>query len=131
MHTILRLILLALGGLFVLIGLNFLFDPVTSAANFGLDPEGTLGLASIRADLTAFFVVAGGSMAWGAWKRNGDFLAVTAALMALAFIGRVVTLVVDGPHEGFWVPMLVEAISVALAIAGFRLLPHHSLNEEP
>lgn len=130
MHMFLRGALLLLGGFFILMGLSFLIDPVAAARDFGLEARGPLGLASIRADLTAFFAVAGGSMAWGAWKRNGDLLFVGGALMAIAFLGRVVTIGTDGTYDGFWLPMLVEAVSVALALTGYRVLPHHSLRED-
>ncbi|MFZ9394470.1 MAG: DUF4345 family protein [Erythrobacter sp.] len=123
--------LLLLGGLFyVLMGIGFLLDPTSSGADFGLIPQGTLGLASIRADMTAFFVVAGGCLLWGAWARKGDPLLVSAALMAIALTGRLVTLFVNGPHEAFWMPMLVEAITVMVALVCFRVLPHHAFDEE-
>ena len=123
--------LLLLGGLFyVLMGIGFLLDPLGSGADFGIAPQGTRGLASIRADMTAFFVVAGGCLLWGAWARKGDPLLVSAGLMALALTGRFVTLFVDGPHEGFWLPMLVEAVTIILALVCFRVLPHHAFDDE-
>ncbi|HEX5644847.1 MAG TPA: DUF4345 family protein [Erythrobacter sp.] len=123
--------LLLLGGLFyVLMGIGFLLDPVSSGADFGISAQGTMGLASIRADMTAFFVVAGGCLLWGAWARKGDPLLVSAGLMAIALTGRLVTLFVDGPHEAFWMPMLVEAITVILALVCFRVLPHHAFDDE-
>ena len=92
MFVVLRALLL-LGGIFyVAMGIGFLLNPVSSGADFGLAPQGTLGLASIRADMTAFFVVAGGCLIWGAWARKGDPMLVTAALMGIAFVGRLVTL---------------------------------------
>lgn len=55
--------LLFVGGLFyVLMGVGFLLDPAGSGADFGIAPQGTMGLASIRADMTAFFLVAGGCL---------------------------------------------------------------------
>ena len=117
--------LLFVGGLFFsFVGVGFLTDPVASAAGFGLAPDSTMGLATIRADLTAFFLVAGFCMVWGAWRRNGDPLLIAAALFAVAFIGRAVNAAVVGAYEGFWVPMPVEAAAVALNLAGSRVLPH-------
>lgn len=123
--------LLLLGGLFfVLMGIGFLLDPVGSGADFGIAPQGTMGLASIRADMTAFFVVAGGCLLWGAWARKGDPLLVSAGLMIIALIGRIVTLFVDGPHDGFAMPMLVEAMTVLVALICYRVLPHHAFDDE-
>ena len=101
--------LLFVGGLFyAILGVGFLFDPAGSGAEFGLTAQGAHGLATIRADITAFFIVAGGCMIWGGWARKGDPLLVTAALMLLALLGRSVGLAVDGSYEGFAPPMVVE-----------------------
>ena len=120
--------LLFIGGLFfVMIGIGFLFDPVGSGAGFGLTSDGAQGLATMRADMTAFFVVAGGCMIWGGWARKGDPLLVSAALMAIAIIGRIVGLVQDGAWDGFWSPMVVEAIVLTLSLIASRVLPHTAL----
>lgn len=127
MFVVLRALLL-LGGIFyVAMGIGFLLNPVSSGADFGLAPQGTLGLASIRADMTAFFVVAGGCLIWGAWARKGDPMLVTAALMGIAIVGRMVTLASDGAHDGWWLPVIVEAVTVVLALFGSRVLPHSAL----
>ena len=54
------------GIIFTLIGLGFLVMPESSAADFALLPDGVPGLAVLRADMTAFFVVGGVCMIWGA-----------------------------------------------------------------
>lgn len=128
-----RLILTALlfvGGLFfVAMGAGFLLNPATAGADFGVIPEGVMGHASLRADFTAFFVVGGGCMIWGGWKRKGDPLLVSAALFAAALIGRAVNLGVMGSYQDFWLPMLVEAVAVILCVVGSRVLPHTAFTE--
>ena len=128
-----RFVLTALamiGGIvFVLVGLGFFFMPESSGADFGLLPDGPDGLAVLRADMTAFFVVAGGCMIWGAWKRNGELLLVPAALFAIALAGRLVSAVVDGTEPDFWAPMLLEAATVAVTLLASRLLPHEVVGE--
>ncbi len=128
-----RLILTALlfvGGLFfVAMGAGFLLNPATAGADFGVIPEGIMGHASLRADFTAFFVVGGGCMIWGGWKRKGDPLLVSAALFAIALIGRAVNLAVLGSYQDFWLPMAVEAIAVILCLVGSRVLPHTAFTE--
>ena len=130
MSLILRALLLVGGLFFILMGVGFLIDPVGSGADFGIAPQGTMGLASIRADMTAFFLVAGGCLVWGAWARKGDPLLVSAALMGIAIVGRLYTLAVDGPHDGWFVPIIVEAVTVILALTASRMLPHTALTEE-
>lgn len=127
MALVLRALLFVGGLFFVLMGIGFLLDPVGSGADFGIAPQGTLGLASMRADMTAFFVVAGGCMIWGGWARKGDPLLVTAALMAIAIIVRLYTLILNGPHDEWFVPIIVEAVTVILALLGSRMLPHTAL----
>ncbi|NNF94090.1 MAG: DUF4345 family protein [Altererythrobacter sp.] len=127
MALVLRALLFVGGLFFVLMGIGFLLDPVGSGADFGIVPQGVLGFASIRADMTAFFVVAGGCMIWGAWARKGDPLLVSAALMGIAIFGRLYTLTVDGPHDGWILPIIVESVTVTLALLGSRMLPHTAL----
>lgn len=122
--------LLFLFGLFnLLLGIGFLVDPTGLGATFKLIPDGPGGLAVLRADLTAFFLVAGGSQLWGGWRRNGDLLLVPALLFGIAFTGRAVSAMLDGTAEGFAMPMAIEALQVVLAIAAWRLLPHHRISE--
>lgn len=128
-----RLVLTALiviAGLFdLMLGIGFLVQPESSGATFYLRPVGDGGLAVLRADMTAFFAVAGGWMIWGAWKRNGDLLLVPAALFGIAFAGRLLSVAVDGAYPQFWLPMCVEAAHVALLLAARQLLPHHTIEE--
>ncbi len=124
MRLILTALLFIAGLFFVFLGIGFLLTPASSGQGFGLTTSGVEGLATIRADMTAFFIVAGGCMIWGAWRRRGDPLLISAALFGLAFIGRAVNAIAAGPHDGFWAPMLVEALAVILCLAAYRMLPH-------
>lgn len=122
--------LIVVAGLFdLLLGIGFLIQPQSTGATFFLRPDGAGGLAVLRADMTAFFVVAAVWMIWGAWKRNGDLLLVPAVLFGIAFLGRLVSAAVDGTYPQFWLPMSVEAIHVALLLAARQLLPHHTIEE--
>jgi hypothetical protein len=119
----LRIALALLGVLFVSMGFGFLTDPVTTGGDFGIAAQGPQGLSSVRADFTAFFWVAGGAFLLGAWKRNGEVLLVTAALMGIALAGRGISLALDGTYDAWFLPMGVEALSLILALIGSRVLP--------
>lgn len=123
--------LLFLGGMFfVYYGLAFLFAPDTIAPDgFGLNPGTPQGWATLRADMTAFFLLGGGCMMLGAWRRSGDVLLVPALLFGVAITGRAVGAAMDGPYEGFWLPMTVEGAVVIISLLGHRLLPHHKVAE--
>lgn len=122
--------LIFLFGLFdLMMGLNFLLNPATTATGFGLSANGTQGLSTLRADFTAFFGVVAACMMIGAWRRNADLLLVPAAVMAVAVSVRAISLALDGAYPGWQVPMLVEALHVVLLVAAWRVLPHHRITE--
>lgn len=123
--------LLFLGGMFFLYyGIAFLLAPAMIApVNFGLNPDGAQGWATLRADMTAFFLLGGGCMMLGAWRRSGDVLLVPALLFGVAIVGRAVGAVMDGTYEGFWLPMTVEGAVVVISLLGHKLLPHHTVEE--
>ncbi|MDG6080159.1 hypothetical protein E3U23_13270 [Erythrobacter litoralis] len=101
-----------------MLGLGFLFDPAGSGGEFGLLSDGPAGLSSMRADFTAFFLVSAACMSWGGWRRRGGVLLVPLALFGVAFVGRLINLIVVGPYDLWQMPMLVElAHIIVLAIA--------------
>jgi hypothetical protein len=124
MRLVLTGLFFAAGLLFLFMGVSFLLDPVASGTDFGLTPDSAHGLATIRADMTAFFVVGSVCMMIGAWRRNGDLLLVPAGLFGVALLGRFVGLAVDGPWDQYWQPMVVEGAMVILLLIASRVLPH-------
>lgn len=129
MRVILTALIFLLGLFDLFMGLNFLMNPQATALGFGIQPTGVQGLSTLRADFTAFFGVIAVCMMIGAWRRNADLLLVPAALMGTAVVVRAISLGVDGGYPGYLVPMIVEAVHVALLIAAWRVLPHHRIEE--
>ncbi len=129
MRFVLTAVIFLLGLFDLFMGLNFLFNPNTTAAGFGLAGLGNQGTSTLRADFTAFFGVIAVCMMLGAWRRNGDLLLVPAALMGTAVVVRAISVMVDGPYPGWPVPMVVEAVHVIVLIAAWKLLPHHKIEE--
>ncbi|QUL37727.1 hypothetical protein [Erythrobacter sp. JK5] len=127
MILVMRAVLTLVGLVFILIGTSFLIDPAIQGGDFGLVAKGAQGLSTIRADFTAYFWVAGGTLVIGAWKRNGDLLLVAAALMGITLAVRGLSLALDGFYEGWTMPMAVEAFTVIVALFGSRVLPHSAL----
>lgn len=120
MHVILSAILLALAILDIVIGTGFLIDPANSGADFGLAIASTHGESTLRGDMTAFFWVTGISMIWGAWKRRGDVMLPALGLFGIAFLGRFINVVAQGPYEGWLVPMGVEGLHCIVIIIAMR-----------
>ena len=119
----LRGLLIAGGGLLLFLGAGFLMDPVGSGADFGLVVETTHGITSTRADFTGYFVIGAGCLMWGAIARRRDPLVIGGALMLVTLAVRVVSLSIDGPFDGFVLPMIVEAVIGTLALVGAQVLP--------
>lgn len=127
MHFVLSALVALLALLDLMLGVGFLINPAASGADFGLSAVGTgggaEGLSAMRADFTAFFLVAALFMGIGAWRRRGDVLTVPLALFAIAFTGRLINLVVVGSYEGWWLPMVVELGHVVILALAIRVWP--------
>src|SRR5690349_13584576 len=106
MRLMLTALIFVAGMIDLFLGIGFFVSPADSGRTFGLAPlnGGAQGLAVMRADMTAFFVVAAGCMMWGAWRRNGDLLLPPMALFAIAFTGRLLSAAIDGVYPQFWAP---------------------------
>lgn len=127
MHFVLSALVALLALLDLMLGVGFLVNPAASGADFGLSAitggSGAEGLSAMRADFSAFFLVAAGCMGLGAWQRRGDVLTVPIALFAIAFTGRLVNLLVVGSYEGWWLPMAVELGHVVILALAIRVWP--------
>lgn len=122
MRTAIRGVI-ALVGLFNLaIGLGFLVAPARLGAKFFLLPAGIQGLATMRADLTAFFVTGGLFALVGAWRGRAEPLTVPLLLLTIALLGRCVGIAIDGVSVSAFQPMLAEAAMIAILLVGRRIL---------
>lgn len=107
--------------LFLLIGLQFLAMPAEAAKGFFLTADGSQGLATLRADFPGFFIGGAVFALIGAIRQQAAPLYAPLLLLALAFIGRCVSLAVDGMGPMAIPPMVVEAFGVALLFTGTRV----------
>ena len=112
--------LVALFGL--ALGLWFFFATEQAAAGFYVTPQGAAGLATLRADMSSFFLVGAGFALHAATSGRGAGLLVPGALYAVAITGRAVNLAMVGSYEGAAVPMIVEALLILLCWFGYRTL---------
>ena len=119
----LRILLVLGGGVLLSLGIGFLTDPAGSGADFGISAAGAHGLTSIRADFTAFFMVAGGSLVWGALARQRSPLVIGALLMLIPLAARFLSLFINGSFDGYIQPMVFEGVFGILGLIGAALLP--------
>jgi hypothetical protein len=113
--------LVGLVGLFNLaLGLGFLIDPAQAGLRFFLASLGTQGLATMRADFTAFFVTGGTFALIAAWRAQRTALLVPMMLLGIAIGGRLISLIADGAPGKAFPPMIAEALMIALLALGWR-----------
>ncbi len=108
-------ILVGLGGLlFAAIGLGLWFNTLEAAQNVGLMELAAVGRGTVRADIAGFFLAGAILQLLAAVQLNRALLWPVQMLLALAFAGRVVTLVLDGPIAAHIPSMGVELVLMLL-----------------
>lgn len=108
---------------FAIVGLRGIFDPASFTELFGIVVEGAAA-NTVRADLSAFFLVASGGAAVGAlvpgWSRA---LLVPAALYGTALVGRLIGVGSgDLVNGGIVQAMIIEALSTGLMVGSWWVL---------
>lgn len=112
--------LVALFGL--ALGLMFYVSTEQAAILFFVQPQGAAGLATLRADMSAFFLVGAAFALHAAITGRGRGLIVPGALYGVAISGRALNLAVAGSYPDAAVPMIVEAALIGLCWFGHRSL---------
>ncbi|HYE47817.1 MAG TPA: arylsulfatase [Caulobacter sp.] len=118
-----RLLLGVVGLLALLIASRFWLAPAQAGPAFALTPEGPAGLGTLRADMAAFFALAGGLSLWAAVRRESRWLWPVLAILGLALAGRFLNLAVTGGGKGVIAPMAVEAALIGVVLLAMRVLP--------
>lgn len=120
MRNVVRVLVALVGLLNLVLGGGFLFDTVKSGKDFFLTADSIQGIATMRADMTSFFLVAALFALYGAWKGKASPLLVPAALFGIALSGRFISLAIDGASPTAAMPMIAEAIMIAILLFGYR-----------
>lgn len=109
--------------LFVIVGARGLFDPASYTETFKFTISG-VATNTIRADLSAFFLVAAGAAAIGALVRGWlRALLVPAALYGTALAGRLFGVANgDQVNAGIVQAMIIEALTVLLMVGSWWVL---------
>jgi uncharacterized protein DUF4345 len=120
MHLILRILIGLLGALYTVMGMAYLFQPLDIAASFFVEPIGIQGLATLRADFSAFFLTTAIFALYAAVKNRPGALLAPLFLFAIALTGRFVGLALDGMEPTAIQPMVVEAVTIVIFLLGYR-----------
>jgi len=116
----LRVLVGLAGVLAILVALRLWMDPVEPAARLGLVARGSLGLATLRADVAGFFGAAGLLSLLAAIRSRGGLLTAPLLLIGLALTGRVITVLMSGYAPEMLQPMVIEAVLLVILAAGRR-----------
>jgi len=96
MQTVVKAIPALIALLFLVMGINFVLDPVAGAAQVGVEPLGVDGLNTIRGDLGGLFLSCAILLILGLWRSEGAWFIAVAVLMLVIASGRLIGFVVDG-----------------------------------
>lgn len=108
------------GGLFGVLGLRWMFAPVSIAGEQGVELTSAVALNTARGDLGGLFLAGAILCAMGLRSGDGRWLQAVALVVGCIAFGRVVGMIVDG----FAVPSLaafsVEVVMVGILLAAAR-----------
>jgi hypothetical protein len=113
MVVILRVVVGLIGALFLGIGASLIFNTADAAATMGLPNLEAAGYGTVRADIGGFFLGGGLIGVVAAFRKNATLLWPVQLLVAIALLGRLFTLSVDGP-----IAAGLESMGVEVAILG-------------
>ena len=114
MIMISRILVGAIGALFVLLAMGFWFNTDAAAAQVGLDVSTLAGRATVRADMAGYFLTGGGVSLFAAIRGNSSYLWPAMILLICAFVGRLLTLAINGYSPESLPPMVIEVVTMAL-----------------
>jgi hypothetical protein len=118
---IIRILIGIIGLMSVFSALQHMFALDSIASERGLSTLNTAGRANFRADIGGMFMVIGVSHLLAAWKQSSGWALATASIIALALLGRLISLMLDGSGVGVWPPIAIEAVCMSLSLAAWRM----------
>ena len=122
LQRILRLAAALTGLLFIFLGLKFLFSPAAQVAQFGVLPDGSGGLSTLRGDMGGLFLGMAGFILAGTISASANLLSIPAAFLCLIIFGRMASVIIDGSSGSGPQSMAVEIVmAVVLFCTVFSL----------
>lgn len=116
MVVLTRILLAAIGLLFLVVGAGLWFNTGEAAAKMGLVNLAAAGLGTVRADIAGFFIGGGIIQIVAAIRRDPNLLWPVQLLVLLALMGRAITLIIDGPVAASIPSMGIELVLLVLLL---------------
>ncbi len=107
----------------LMLALGFLARPEMAAARLGLQPDGPLGLSTLRGDMSGLFALIGAFSLAAAVRRRADYLAAPTFILAVILIGRGLSALIDGSGPVAIELIGVEVVMLGVLVLGLRILP--------
>lgn len=131
MKWTLRILLSLLALFFLVMGVQFLLNPVDTGTQFGLEALDLNGMSSLRSFNGALFLGLGLLLGLRlAGVELSGFLSV-ALFEAIIVVGRLTSMVFDGTSSQLWVAVGIEVVAIAALIAADRLLADRPPTQSP
>ncbi len=122
MKIALKIVVGVISLLLLFLGLGAMIEPSVTATQFGLTPNGIVGLSTLRSDLGGMFITGGVLLALGIVRGQTLWFLAVAMLMGLIALGRLVGFVVDGFDQRLLMPFIFELVFVVVLVVAHRQL---------
>ena len=122
MKIALKIVVGVISLLLLFLGLGAVIEPSVSATQFGLTPNGIVGLSTLRSDIGGMFVTGGVLLALGLVRGQTLWFLAVALLMGFIALGRLVGFVVDGFDQRLLMPFFFELVFVVVLVVAHRQL---------
>ncbi len=110
------------GALALVLALGFLARPEMSGARLGLQPDGPLGLSTLRGDMSGLFALIGVFSLTAAWRGQRGYLAAPVFLLTAILIGRGLSALIDGSGAAALDLIAVEILMLGVLGLGLKTL---------
>ncbi len=122
MDLLLRILIGAIALLFLVMGLGYMFDPASNAADLSVTPIGEHGLNTLRGDLGGLFLASTVLLVLGLVQRKIEWFLSVAVFMSVIATGRIIGFIIDGnPAQLALVAFGFElGITALLVLASYR-----------
>lgn len=107
---------------FLLPGLLFIFNPDAGLGRLGVTPETIAGYASIRSFIGGTFLGMALLLVHGIVKNEGKPIRMVAILLAMAVLGRLAGLLLDGVDSTVIGPFVIEIVLVGVLLFSAKQL---------
>ncbi len=122
MKIALKIVVGVISLLLLFLGLGAVIEPSVSATQFGLTPNGIVGLSTLRSDIGGMFVTGGVLLALGLVRGQTLWFLAVALLMGFIALGRLVGFVVEVFDKRLLMQFIFELVFVVVLFVAHRQL---------